>query len=94
MIMTAEKERKSNPKASNAEWSTKKLTKSKENPPPVRWKCLCLSICESICLACQKKEQKFQGIDSDRFICFDNCSIWFIESFTAILLKRPEYSIM
>lgn len=34
MIITAEKERKSNPKASNAELANKNPKKSNENPPP------------------------------------------------------------
>ena len=63
MIMTAEKERKSNPKASNAEWSTKKLTKSKENPPPVRWKCLCLSqYVKAFVLPVKRRNKSFKGL--------------------------------
>ena len=36
MIITAEKERKSNPKASNAELAKKNPKQSKEKPPPLR----------------------------------------------------------
>ena len=49
-----------------------------------------LSICKRICFTCQKEEQKFQGIESDGFICLVNYPFWF-ESFSVNLLKGPEF---